>query len=133
LQQGFLADDDDNAKTNAKNNLGPIKTDEMRVNNKVNYKEFFVNTKFHYENNSWTWANGGQIKANEWLVIPGTNQKYPVIPVQVNEELSSILRCDQHKVGIKGVLGRAWKSLENKHCDLNSDQNCFMYRTVITL
>ena len=131
MQQGYLADDDDNEKKNVENNLSHSKTDEMRVNN--NYKEFFVNTKFHFKNNSWTWANGGQIKANEWLVIPGTNQKYPVIPVQVNEELSSILGCDQHKIEIKGILGRAWKSLENKHCDLNSDQNCFMYRTVITL
>ena len=45
--------------------------------------DFFVNTKFHFENNSWTWTNGGQINANEWLAVEGSHPIHPVIPIQV--------------------------------------------------
>ena len=44
---------------------------------------FFVNTKFHFENNSWTWTNGGQIHANEWLVVEGRHPIHPIVPIKV--------------------------------------------------
>ena len=47
--------------------------------------KFFVNTKFHFENNSWTWVQGGQIGSNEWLIIQDTNEIYPFIPIQVRK------------------------------------------------
>ena len=45
--------------------------------------DFFVNTKFHFENNSWTWTNGGQINANEWLKVEGRRPIHPIIPIKV--------------------------------------------------
>ena len=56
-------------------------TDQVKVSDTKS--KFFVNTKFHFENNSWTWVHGGQIRPNEWLRIEGTHQIYPVIPIQV--------------------------------------------------
>ena len=44
---------------------------------------FFVNTKFHFENNSWTWTNGGQINAEEWLAVEGRRPIHPIIPIKV--------------------------------------------------
>ena len=44
---------------------------------------FFVNTEFHFENNSWTWKNGAVINANEWLNIEGKRPIYPIIPSKV--------------------------------------------------
>ena len=46
--------------------------------------DFFVNTKFHFGNNSWTWANGGRINATEWLVVEGSRPINPLIPIQVS-------------------------------------------------
>ena len=80
----------ESAKKNAESNLRRLADDEMRVSN--NDKAFSVNTKFHFKNNSWTWVNGGQIKSNEWVFLPGTNQKYPMIPVQVLPKS----KCHQH-------------------------------------
>ena len=44
---------------------------------------FFVSTKFHFGNNSWTWTNGGQINANEWYNIQGRTPVYPITPIKV--------------------------------------------------
>ena len=51
--------------------------------NTVKHSDFFVNTKFHFENNSWTWTNGEQIHANEWLAIEGMQPIHPIIPIKV--------------------------------------------------
>ena len=83
IRENNLADEYDNVKKTAESNLGHIADGEMKKSN--NDKAFFVNTKFHFKNNSWTWVHGGQIKPNEWLFLPGSSQKYPIIPVQVTK------------------------------------------------
>ena len=87
IRENNLADEYDNVMKTAESNLGHIAGDEMKKSN--NDKAFFVNTKFHFKNNSWTWVNGGQIQSNEWLFLPGSSQKYPIIPVQVTQILVS--------------------------------------------
>ena len=82
IKENKLAEENAIGKEKADTYYGEFESEEIfKVNH--NDREFFVNTKFHFENNSWTWVNGGQIKADEWHFIPGTNQKYPVIPIQV--------------------------------------------------
>ena len=60
-----------------KQNSKDAKRDTVKDSN------FFVNTKFHFENNSWTWTNGGQINANEWLAVEGRQPIHPIIPIKV--------------------------------------------------
>ena len=66
----------DATKENSKDAKDPLKKTVKNPN-------FFVNTKFHFENNSWTWTNGGQINANEWLAVEGMYPIHPVTPIQV--------------------------------------------------
>ena len=56
---------------------------EQHLDSKHVVSIFFVNTKFHFENNSWTWTNGGQINPNEWLAVEGRQPIYPIIPIKV--------------------------------------------------
>ena len=59
---------------------GPL-ADEKRGD--IKDFNFFVSTKFHFGNNSWTWTNGGQINANEWYNILGRTPVYPITPIKV--------------------------------------------------
>ena len=77
IKENNLADDTEEIN---KNGADPS---TEQVKNSQRKSRFFVNTKFHFENNSWTWVHGGQIRPNEWLKIEGTHQIYPVIPIQV--------------------------------------------------
>ena len=56
---------------------------EQHLDSKHGDSNFFVNTKFHFENNSWTWTNGGQINAEEWLAVEGRQPIHPIIPIKV--------------------------------------------------
>ena len=56
---------------------------EHHLDSKHGHSNFFVNTKFHFENNSWTWTNGGQINAEEWMAVEGRQPIHPIIPVKV--------------------------------------------------
>ena len=77
IRKHNLADD---TETINKNGADPS---TEQVKNSQRKSRFFVNTKFHFENNSWTWVHGGQIRQNEWLNIQDTNEIYPFIPIQV--------------------------------------------------
>ena len=76
IRKHNLADDTIN-----KNGVDEPGTEQVK--NSKTKSRFFVNTKFHFENNSWTWVHGGQIRPNEWLIIQDTNEIYPFIPIQV--------------------------------------------------
>ena len=80
IKENNLADDTENINKNGVDGVDP---GTEQVKNTDTKSRFFVNTKFHFENNSWTWAHGGQIRQHEWFIIEGTNQIYPFIPIQV--------------------------------------------------
>ena len=56
---------------------------EHHLDSKHGDSNFFVNTKFHFENNSCTWTNGGQINAEEWMAVEGRQPIHPIITIQV--------------------------------------------------
>ena len=103
-----------------KNSNNPKDSKRAAKREPTKNSNFFVNTKFHFENNSWTWTNGGQIHENEWLAIEGMQPIHPIIPIKV--ELGRVPGFDDPFNSSVSV----WDG--NNYCNLNFDRFCFKYR-----
>ena len=90
IMDNNLVDANQNIQRSAEEVDTSDNTDQTKATGE--YNSFFVDTKFHFENNSWTWANGGQIKPSEWFAFEGYDPVSPVTPIQV--QFSRILRLD---------------------------------------